>query len=319
MPPTARSLLAAVILTAPALALAQPEGESPPEGAGADTARSAVFRLTPRGVHYFTADLDDDDGDTGDVSVSRFGPSASLELPIGEASSLTLGADFLYSFYDFDGTGIFLDDNELLGDAYEVGLSANWSSRINQEWSYFLGGGGRLSMESGADTSEALTGRLFGGFNYRVTERFVLGAGAAVSTQLDDDLLIIPFISAFYQINDRWSLSAGGGPAAMGRTLGATLTWQAREDLGVTLTAAWDRHEFRLDDDGPIPDGIATDSRIDIALGLNWGVADGVSLRVEGGLSAWQQYEFEDEDGDEIADTDADPTAFVGASLNFEF
>ena len=286
---------------------------------GADAGRAPVFRLNLRGLHYFSADLDEDATDSGDVSVSRFGPLASLEIPIGEVSSITIAGEFTYSFYDFDGTGLFEDDNELLSDAYELGLSATWSSRLGDEWTYFIGGGGRLSAESGADTSDALTARVFGGLGYRVSDQFTIGAGVGVSTELDDDVLVVPFLSAFYQINDDWWFGAGGGPAAAGRTLGATLTWQAQPDLGVSLTGAWDRREFRLADDGPIPDGIATDSRVDVVLGVNWGVVDRVTLRVEAGASVWQEYEFEDEDGDEVLDTGTDPSAFVGASIGFEF
>ena len=281
-------------------------------------ARGVRFSLDLRGLHYFTTDFEDG-GDEGDVSVSRFGPIASVEFPVGDVSSLTLSAEFTYSSYDFDGSGLFEDDNELLDEAHELGLSATWSSRLGGKWTYFVGGGVRWSGESGADLSEAITGRVFGGVGYRVSERWVVGLGVGVSTELDDDVLVVPFLSSYHQINETWSFAAGGGPAAAGRTLGATLTWQATPALGVTLTGAWDRREFRLDEDGAIPDGIATDSRIDIALGLNWGVADGVRLRLEGGVSAWQEFEFEDEDGDELADPEADATAFVGASLNFAF
>ena len=285
----------------------------------ADPARPMVFRLNARGLHYFRADLDEDATNSGDVSVSRFGLLPSLEVPIGDVSSLTFSGEFTYSFYDFDGTGIFLDDNELMEDAYEAGLSVNWGSSLGGNWTYFLGGGARLSAEAGADVSESWTWRAFGGIGYRISERFVLGGGVAVSSELEDDVLIVPLITAFYQIDDKWMLTAGGGPAAAGRTLGGTLTWQATPDVGVSFTAAWDRREFRLDDDGPIPDGVMTDSRVDFVLGLNWAVADGVFLRIEGGVSAFQEYEFQDEDGADVLDTDTDPAGFVGGGLVFEF
>lgn len=285
--------------------------------AGTD-ARGVKYSLDLRGLHYFSTDFEGG-GDEGDVSVSRFGPIASVVFPVGDVSSLTLSAEYTYSSYDFDGTGLFDDDNGLLDEAHELGLSATWSSRLGGKWTYFVGGGVRWSGESGANFSDAITGRVFGGVGYRASEQWVLGVGVGVSTELDDDVLVVPFLSAYCQINERWSFSAGGGPAAAGRTLGATLTWQATPKLGVSLTGAWDRREFRLDEDGAIEGGIATDSRIDIALGLNWGVADGVRLRLEGGVSAWQEFEFEDEGGDELANPDADVTPFVGASLNFAF
>ncbi len=305
-----------LLLSASMPALAQPDAQPEAEPAAG---RPTVFRLDVGGVHYFTADLDEDESSTGDVSVSRFGPRASLELPIGAVSSLTFSAEFIYSFYNFDGAGIFDESDELLSDAYELGLSVTWSSQINEHWTYFVGGGGRLSAEAGAEVGDSLTGRVFGGVGYRFSDRFVLGGGVGVSSELDDDALVVPIITAFYQMNDQWMLAAGGGPAAAGRTLGATLTWQPQPDLGLTLTGAWDYRQFRLDDDSPIPDGIATDSRVDIVLGINWGLAEGVRLRVEGGASVAQEYQFDDEDGGEVLDTNTDPAPFVGASLNFEF
>jgi len=288
------------------------------EGAGAG-GRRVVVRLPVRGLHYFTTDLDDDEASTGDVSVSRFGLNPSVEIPVGDVSSLTLSGEFTYSFYDFDGTGIFDDDNELMADGYEAGLGVQWSSVIGGNWTYFVGGGARMSAEAGADLSEAWTWRGFGGVGYRFSERLVRGGGVAFSSELEDDALVVPVLSASWQISDDWTFAAGGGPASAWRTLGATLTWQASPDLAVSLTGAWDYREFRLDDDGPVPDGVMSDSRVDVILAVNWGVAQGVRLRVEGGVSAWQEYEFVDDDGDEVLDTDSDPTGFVGGGLVFEF
>lgn len=304
------------LLASPGAAIAQPsedEIEAVPAG------RSAVFRLMPRGLHYFSTDLDDDETDTGDVAVSRFGALASLDIPVGSVSTLTFAGEFTFSSYDFDGTGIFDEDNELLSEAYEAGLSVTWSSMLGEHWTYFVGGGGRISAESGADVSDALTGRVFGGIGYRFSERFSIGGGVGVSSELDDDALVVPIITAFYQPHDNWILAAGGGPAAAGRTLGATLTWQPQPDFGMSLTGAWDHRQFRLDDDGPIVDGIATDSRVDIILGVNWGITEHVILRVEGGVSLAQEYEFDDEDSNGVLDSEADPTPFLGGSIVFEF
>lgn len=304
------------VIASPGTALAQPiedEIESAPAG------RSPVFRITPRALHYFATDLDDDETDTGDVAISRFGALASLDIPVGSVSTLTFAGEFTFSAYDFDGTGIFEEDEDLLSEAYEAGLSVTWSSMIGGKWTYFVGGGGRVSAESGADTSDALTGRVFGGIGYRFSEQFMLGGGVGVSTELDDDALVVPIITAFYQPHENWILSAGGGPPAAGRTLGATLTFQPQPDLGISLTGAWDHRQFRLNDDGPIPEGIATDSRIDIILGVNWGITSHISLRVEGGVSFAQEYEFEDEDNDTVIETDGDPTPFLGGSISFSF
>ncbi len=311
------SLLALLVM--PGVAVAQPAQEEFADGAPAGDGRSAVFRLAPRALHYFSTDLDDDATDTGDVAVSRFGALASLDIPVGSVSTITFAGEFTFSAYDFDGTGIFEEDNQLLSEAFEAGLGVTWSSRLGDHWTYFVGGGGRISGESGADVSDAVTGRAFGGIGYRFSERLSLGGGVGVSTQLDDDTLVVPIFTVFYQPHDDWILSAGGGPAAAGRVLGATLTWQPQPDLGLSLTGAWDRRQFRLDDDGPIVDGIATDSRVDIILGVNWGITEHIILRVEGGVSLAQEYEFDDADGDSVLDSEADATPFIGGSITFEF
>lgn len=281
--------------------------------------RSVTVRVTPRAIHYFGADLDDHPTSSGDVSVSRFGALASIEFPIGAASAFTIGAEYTYSFYDFDGSGIFEDSLGLLEDAYEIGLTGTWSSRIDDTWSYFLGGGMRISAESGADLSDSLSFRGFGGVNYRISDRLLIGGGLAVTSRLEDDALFVPLVNMHYAINDQWSFAAGGGPAAAGRTLGGTLSWRPREDIGLGLTVAWDRREFRLDDSGPIPDGVGIDSRVDLALGLDWVIGPGVTVRFETGASVWQEYRFEDDDGRRVLETNTDPTPFIGASIGFEF
>lgn len=307
-------LAAALLLAPPALAQGDTDELTPPPD------RPWSFTLTPRGVHYFTSDLDDDSAaGMGDVSVSRFGLLPVLQIPVGEASSLTFNGEFTYSFYNFDGSGIFDDSLELLEDAYEAGLGATWSSRINDDWLYSVGGGLRISAEAGADVDDAVTGRFFGTINYRVSDTFVIGGGVGVSTELDDDVLVVPIISAFYQPNEKVVFAAGGGPAAAGRTLGATITWWFQPDVAVSFTGAWDYRQFRLDDDGPIPDGITTDQRVDLLLGLDWGITESVTFRLEAGATVWQEYEFIDADDDHLYDVQTDPTAFIGGGITFEF
>ncbi|MEZ6235419.1 MAG: hypothetical protein R3B68_14630 [Phycisphaerales bacterium] len=307
-------LVVAPLLAPPALAQGDTDELTPPPD------RPWSFTLTPRAVHYFTSDLDDDsDAGMGDVSVSRFGLLPVLQIPVGDDATLAFNGEFTYSFYNFDGSGIFDDSLDLLDDAYEAGLGVTWSNQINEHWLYAVGGGFRVSAEAGADVDDALTGRFFGTVNYRVSENFVIGGGVGVSTELDDDVLVVPIISAFYQPSEKVVFAAGGGPAAAGRTLGATITYRFQPDVALSFTGAWDYRQFRLDDDGPIPDGITTDQRVDLLVGLDWGITPTVTLRLEAGATIWQEYEFIDSDDDHLYDVETDPTAFIGGGVTFEF
>ena len=86
------------------------------------------------------------------------------------------------------------------------GVGATFSSQIDDEWGYFVGGSVLASPGEGASWGDAITGGGVAGFTYQLTDTLRIGAGVGVSSRLEDDARVIPIPSLEWQINEQWEL-----------------------------------------------------------------------------------------------------------------
>jgi hypothetical protein len=77
--------------------------------------------------------------------------------------------------------------------------------------------------------------------------------------------------------------------------------------------------DFRLDDDEPVPKGVGRYERLPVGLDVTWHVSKQLGISVYGGAHVWQQYELDNENGDELAQDDADIAPFLGAGVEWKF
>jgi hypothetical protein len=88
----------------------------------------------------------------------------------------------------------------------------------------------------------------------RFSPTLTLGAGAAVFRQLDDTKTF-PFIAIDWEMNVQWTLTNPFSAGPMGGA-GLELTFDPGNGWEAGFGGAYRSYQFRLDRDGPVPDGI---------------------------------------------------------------
>lgn len=302
----------------PSMTLAQ---NTPPTGGPTQQAAVAPVaakeggvsvELRTRGSFTFSADIDDTDGD---VQIARAGFGLNVGFQPWERARLSLGIDQEISWYLFDNAAGIIPTSPTAGDPFELALTTTLSPRLtvqqNERWAWFIGGITQFSGEPGADIGDAMTFGGYGGARYAFSENFSLSFGVVAKSRIEDDAIVIPLIGIDWKINDRVSLSTEGTTGLLNVKL--TDEWTA------VFSAGWELRDYRLDDDSVLPDGVVSDSRIPIGIGFEWRPSPNITLNLNGGVVVWQEYEFHNDDGDDISETNTDPAPYVGFSAQFRF
>lgn len=266
------------------------------------------IRVVLRGGAKFHFDADLDDG--GDVAVSRVQAGADFVLALTDRVELTLAPDAEFSFYDFGGLNS-LAAEEIIEDAYRQRYEARVLIRANDRWSILTGGNLTWAAEFDADTSDSMTGGGFVSANYAVSPKLILGAGVAVQSRLEESAWVFPFPFVEWRFAERWQLTARG--------VGGQLSYTPSEAWTIFARGGWEPREFRLRDDGPVPEGILRDERIVIDFGASYRPGAHVELTATLGLTPWNEYEVQDSGGSTLREDEAETHLNAGAGVTLRF
>ncbi len=267
------------------------------------------FRLDDGATFDGTADLDDS---PGDVSVARIRSAFEADFRVDERSRFALQFSSEFSFYDFDGaTDLVPGTDSPLDDTYDYRIGGRYSRSLEAGWGMFVGGDVRFAGEHGADAGDSVTGGGFGGVTYDVSDRLTLGIGLSVRTRLEDNARIIPIPVVDFRITDEWRLSTDGP--------GLKLSYTPDPAYTIYIAGRWEAREFRMDEDGPLPGGVARDERVPIVLGATWRPNDTITLDGFVGAVVWNEYEFINSAGTTIAETETDTHLTAGVQLTLKF
>jgi hypothetical protein len=217
--------------------------------------------------------------------------------------------------YRFDGASplpAMLGPGDPISSAVEHQFGALLALHQNERLTWLIGGAIDLSYELGAGTNDAITWGGVLGISYKVSDTLRLGVLATVSTDLDDELFYAGFPSIDWAFAERWRLHSTQ------RGL-LSVSYQTTDDLAVSLDAGFERRQFRLDDDGPLADGILTDGRVPLGIGLRWTPTPRTVFAARVGAFVWQQYEFVDADDNEVLEENADPAAYLMLGFSVRF
>lgn len=235
-------------------------------------------------------------------------------FPIHDQLQIVLPISYQFSHYDFSDFG---------GDPWEnihiLRVAALMRYEIDDHWSIYGGPAGGFSAESGADFGDSLTGGGIVGFNYQASATFSIGAGVGLFTQIEDDAKLLPFITADWQFADNWNLRVGFSEVAGNGGYGLEVMCHLNEQWKVGGGAQYRQKRFRLDEDGPLPDGVGQDKSASLYGKFVWAASEKVSLEVIGGIAATGEVQLENSDGHELGDSDYDPSALIGVRGIFKF
>ena len=268
------------------------------------------FTLSPRGEYAFESDLDDQDAE---AAVGRAGLGSGLSYQATDRLTLILRLEVEASWYRFSGMREGGGDAEdLLEDAYSVGISPVVSYGIDDKWSVIGGVLIDFSGEADADVGDSGTYGGFGMVRYAFSDRLALSVGLGGKSRLEDDARVIPLLGVEWKITDRVTLSSEGP--------GLRLTASINDQWSAWVSGAWESREYRLEDDHAVfADGVARDERVPVRAGATWSPSRRVSVDAFVGVVLYQKYEFLDRDGNEALEDNTDPAPMIGLSAQFSF
>jgi hypothetical protein len=102
-----------------------------------------------------------------------------------------------------------------------------------------------------------------------------------------------------------------GGEIRLGYAIGDN--WE------VGIGAGFRRERFRLDDDGPVTDGVGEEEATVVNLRVAYKWSSNLTIEGYGGTTVDGEFRLEDEDGDKLAKSDYDDGGYGGIRLKFGF
>ena len=273
-----------------------------------DTPQGPTFSASLGAWYAFETDLD---AGPGDLSVARARLDLSMTLTPAERTLLTFGIEAEESWYDFNNATGLDASGDPFDNATNVDFFARYVAPLNDTTNYFVLASIGLAAESGADLGESL---IYGGgvgFVTRQSATFSWGLGVLVRTRLEDDALIIPIPQINWKMSDRWTLAS--------QRAGLRLAYEATDALTYGLGVQFDSRTFRLDEDGVIPSGVATDRRVPVAFFADYKPTPDITIGAQIGASLFNNIELFDAAGNDIIDDDVDPGLFIGLTGQIRF
>jgi len=311
----ARSLKKAFALVAVMLwpgHFAKGEQGPPSDTAGRDSSSPWVYSLRGGALHQFESDLDKQ----GSFSVDRFYVQASANRFMGPGRFAGLSIGYGYDNFHFPGT-VGFGGLDPWGGVNSLRLSAPIRWPLKDQWSLFALPTIRATAESDADLGRGLSGGILGGASYKLSETFSIGPGLGLLTDIEEGISAFPILLIDWKITSNLTLRTGRGLAAT-RGPGLELGWDASQAWSLAIGARYEASRFRLDNDGPSPDGVGEEKGFPVYLSASYNGIPRLRLSALGGMTFGGSLRLEDEKGDLIVQSDYDPAPFLGVVFDIK-
>lgn len=310
---TMRPVAVLALLAVTAAAPAQDSG--PIETAESKPLSNTTFSLSFGGTWIGETDLDDS---PGELAIARAGARFGVGQKLSDSVSLNFGADLAYSAYDFtNATGLVPGTDDPFDDSSLVTLGLGGQFKSGESNTWLVGISVRSAGESGAEFDETMTVGGIVGFMHSFSEDLTLGIGVLGSSELEEDATVIPVPIIRWNINERWSLASG--EVATGQRANLRLGYAPSERWTVGAEVSYDRRRFRLDDEGPLPSGVAEERHIPVGLFARFVPNSNIVLAAHVGVKLGSEIKIDDENGDRVGKDDVEAAPYAGFDVRFRF
>ncbi len=255
-------------------------------------------------------------GGGGTVSVSRYSLSGGSMVPINDRLSLGIGLSYEFDDYNFSRLSHFAVPDPW-NNVDRIGLHTTVMYRLSPEWGLFAGPTVQYAGERGADFSDSL---LYGGTVgalYKPSSAFMIGFGAGVFSRLEQTSFF-PALIFSWKITDKLRLgnsfrTGPTGPAGLELAYTIDRNWEA------ALAGGYRSYRFRLDSNGPVPNGIGEMDSWPLFARLSRNLGRSLRLDVYGGAAFGGRLKLADSRGHEIDRTSYNTAPLVGLALTTRF
>lgn len=255
-------------------------------------------------------DLDRTGG--GDFEFWNIGGGLKSSTMLGDSVVMAIQGDYRVVGYDFGGLG----GVEPWGTVHVFRFNPMFTYIMNEKWSLIGGPSLQISAEAGADVGDSLTGGGSAGVGYKWSDSLSIAFGVVVTSQIEDDAWIQPFVIINWGITDNLALAMEGTNSRGGEV---RLSYALGDNWEVGIGAGFRRERFRLDDDGGPKDGVGEEEATVVNLRVAYKFSDTLAIEGYGGTTVDGEFRLEDEDGDKIAKADYDDSGYGGVRIKFGF
>jgi hypothetical protein len=253
----------------------------------------------------------------GAFSVNRWFLAAGVDYVWDRRTSLGISFGAGESTYDF--TGLTNDGGEAPWDtAEDQRLSLVGRFGFGETGSVIIIPSYRYNGEKDSDSGEARTWGLLAGAAWRISEDLTIGPGFGVFSQLEDSSRVFPILVIDWNITERWNLSTGRGLAAS-QGPGLSLSYQLNPAWSLGFTGRYEDVRFRLDENGPVHNGVGRDKSFPMVLSASWAPTPKVGLSLFAGAEIAGELELQDPDGVTVERSDYDAAPLLGFSFKAKF
>ncbi|UHD14355.1 DUF6268 family outer membrane beta-barrel protein [Thiocapsa bogorovii] len=264
------------------------------------------FSVTPLG--QFDSNLDSG----GDAGYAAILTSLGTSWRIDERSSLGARLRLDYEDWNFDKP-LGFGGEQPWDRLYRAGISLSYGFRTEGGWRLGLTPTIESSGESGANFSDTLEYGATATVSRAVRPDLTLGLGVGVFEKIEDTSAF-PFLIIDWRINDRWRLT-NPFPAGPAGPAGLELSYTLDSGWTAGVGAAYRSYRFRLDSNGPFPDGVGEHKFIPVFVQLGRDLTENLSFKLYAGASTGTTLRVEDEKGKRLYEEDQDTALMLGVSL----
>lgn len=252
----------------------------------------------------------------GDVSVSRYFLMIGGSAPISDKVGLGFHLTYDLEDYNFSTLKDFAVPNPW-NKIDRVGLDTRLAYKVTEKWNLSIGPVVQYAGERGADFGDSL---MYGGIisaSYRANSDLVVGFGAGVFYRLEETR-VFPSLFLSWQITDQLRL---GNSYRLGPTgpAGLELTYLIDKSWEAGLGGGYRSSRFRLDKDGPVPNGIGENDSWPVYARLSRKFGQKLNIDLYGGAAFGGKLRLEDSSGHEISSVSYNTAPLVGLALTSSF
>ena len=301
-----RSLAILFLCAAACPAIAQPGDPS------REDEKPRIWEVHTTQRYRTMSDLADRDGGMA-WHESTVGISGGLFLP--GPGMLRVGTEYAYTRFAFaDDTRLGLAGSEPFRHVQEVRLSAHLFTPWSSTWRTQLFGAVTSGFESGAAPDNAFSGLAGLGVARRFSDRLSIGLGGFLLGQMGSEgTIVVPILLLDWQITERLALLS-----RQEITLTYLLNPQGRLSFEA-VTSLFGIKQFRLDDAGAIPGGVAGIEGFDVGGRVVWEPFPALTVDGTVGAALEQVLRIESHAGREIADVDLTDALQLSLTVRYRF
>lgn len=261
----------------------------------------------------------------GEVQRSTIGIDADYALPVNDKLTLGLSAGGSRQNYDFKNPTLLVGGAKPWKNVNTVELGLSGIYRIDDRWTLISGASVSASGTSDADFSKSLTYGGAVGASYTFSSSLSVGVLLAVQTRLEDNTIVLPLPIFEWTLPldeaGRWKLSFGASSTSGAASGGLALSYKASDELDLALSFGGIGFggEFRLDEKGPVPNGVGRDSSTTLTIGADWRPSPAVQIGLYAGIAPSGELEVLNQSGVRIRkqDVESAPTFGLRATIGF--